>query len=281
MGRRPSPIRTAHGQGLTYTARDHARIAMASRWGCVTAAQIIATERGGWPALGDLIPGPHALTDTQAATAADTVRRRMGRVAAVTECPAIHASTTLDGLTHWTATPAGVALTDTALPGRTRPVSPQAAPHTIAATWVGIGLEARGYRVTSEREIRARRTVWGDDLTQDVRHGGEVPDLAVRHPDGTRWIAVEVERQRNRPAKVYQAKILAYLADPACSGVIYVCTSRQVQARVGNAAQALLDAGRITERSPLAILASTTTDAVWPGRLDGHERAQAILDGHR
>jgi hypothetical protein len=103
--------------------------------------------------------------------------------------------------------------------------------HAFMAADIGMHLERAGFKVLSEREIGTGRTVNGDiiehALASDFRggQGGRAiqkrPDIVVPSTTSLNYIAVEIERDENRPLRVYRDKLQAYQSNPNITKVWY------------------------------------------------------------
>lgn len=100
---------------------------------------------------------------------------------------------------------------------------------------IGMALESAGYRVLSEREIATGIDRHSDEITAQLeseynangRSTGKRPDIAILAPNGTEYLAIEVERDTDRSISVYEQKLSAYTRNSSIRSVWYICTARQ------------------------------------------------------
>lgn len=252
-----SVSRTGHSHGVRVTDRDRARLALMGRWYCLTVGHLLRAEHD--PAIWS--PG---LDSSKTEEAHDLVRRakhsiyhRLNRLRSIESDsprnigPLIEADMSPDGTTAWFATRIGGRAAQ--LPWTFRnSINPNFAAHSWMAADIGMALEAHGYTVLSERELSTGIDRHGQRITaklesQYVAPNGRAmnkkPDVAVLHPNGTDYIAIEVERDTDRAVSVYEQKLAAYQSNTAVKAVWYLCASDTTARRVGMGAQKALGRG--------------------------------------
>lgn len=250
MSRTPSAIRTNSGKGVTVSERDLARLRLLGRWHSLTAEHIARSEQ---PAALWSPAHPDAQNpDTQAefARAVEAVKRRFRTLKAIEDDPGIGLGPLLGsalaphGSTAYFATRIGARAAD--LPWTLRnAINPLVCQHAWMAADIGMALESAAYRVLSEREIATGIDRYGDEITAQLeseynsngRTTGKRPDVAILHPNGRDYIAVEAERDTDRPIRVYEQKLSAYAANTSVRAVWYICASKTTANRVKEGAQ--------------------------------------------
>lgn len=254
MSRTPSAIRTSTGSGVAISERDLARIRLMGRWHSLTAEHIARSEQDPalWSPALDSAQTPEACA--QFTRAVEAVKRRLRTLKAVEHDPGIGIGPLLG--TSYTPT-SRTAYHATRIGGRTASlpwtlrdkINPMLCEHAWMAADIGMALETKGYRVLSEREIATGIDRHGDEITapltsEHLTPGGQTtgkrPDVAVLHPNGTDYIAIEVERDTDRAVSVYEQKLSAYRANTAVQAVWYLCASDTTARRVGKAANKVL-----------------------------------------
>lgn len=253
MGRKPSNIRGRSGKGVAINERDLTRLRLLGRWHSLTAEHIARNEQP--PALWSPAHHDAQNPDTRAAftRAVETVKRRLRILKAIEDDPGIGLgpflgnSFTPNGSIAWYANRIGARAAG--LPWNLRnTINPLVCQHAWMAADIGMALESAGYRVLSEREIATGIDRHGDEITAQLeseystngRTTGKRPDVAVLHPNGRDYIAIEVERDTDRPISVYEQKLSAYRSNTAIRAVWYVCASDTTAKRVGQGAQKAL-----------------------------------------
>lgn len=246
-----SVYRTGRSRGIRVTDRDRNRIAIMGRWYSVKVDHLIRAE------YDDAIWNPsHPAygSDEQkdaARRAFHNIHHRLNQLRRIESDPARNVGPLVendmnpDGLTAWFATRIGGRTAQ--LPWTFRnTINPNFAAHSWMAADIGMALESGGYRVLSERELSTGIDQHGERITAQLesryvapngRAMNKKPDVAVLHPNGTDYIAIEVERDTNRAVSVYEQKLAAYAANSAVKAVWYVCASDTTARRVGQGAQ--------------------------------------------
>lgn len=259
MGRRSSASllksikETDRRAGVIITDDDKRRISMLARWYSLSPRHIARQELDETHWNADV--NPH-LTEADAIVFANKVRairRRLSTLARVEE-QGTHVGPLVSGgrfdytTSTWYATAYGA--TAAALPWRLRTsINPQFVHHAWFAADVGLQLERAGYDVLSERELSTGTRADGEDVPMDLSSAfvnpntgtrtEKKPDLAVIGPEASRFIAVEVENDRDRSLATYTEKLHAYDSNTDVHAVWYMCASRSTANRVGSAASSL------------------------------------------
>lgn len=275
MSRSRSPIRAsgerASRKAVTITPVDIQRLSLLGRWYCLSADAIARSETD--PKLWS--PNePFSQTEEgrdQFAKRVYAVRRRLTRLKHLESNPGLHVGPMVDnalvheGLIAWFATRIGG--THASLPWTLRnSISPMFAAHSWMAADIGMALESDGYTVLSERELatginrhgfRIEAPLESKYVASNGMETGKKPDVAVLHPNGHDYIAIEVERDTDRSVKTYEQKLRAYRSNSAVKAVWYICASNTTARRVGKGAQkALGKAGSF----PLRIVTNEPTN---------------------
>lgn len=241
----------------------------------------------------DLNPNPTAEDRDAFGKGTYAVRRRLSKLASIEES-GTHIGPLVGGgrfdynASTWFATPHGA--TALGIPWRLKStINPQFVRHAWFAADVGLQLERIGHHVLSERELATGVMVNGDDVALDInssyvnRNTGTVtnkkPDIAVLNTQQDRFIAVEVENDKDRSLSTYTEKLKAYDANTAISAVWYLCSSQTTANRVGSAASNLFGKGA---GFPLRIRVIEGRND-WKGieRLPQDERLMSDLEGMR
>lgn len=251
MSRTPSNVRTRSGRGVAVNERDLKRLRLMGRWYSLTAEHIVRSEQD--DALWSPTLSSSQIPEAQAAfsRSVEAIKRRFRKLKAIEESPGIGVgplvgtSFTPSGRTAYFVTRYGK--TTAGLPWSIRPeINPNFAEHSWMAADIGMALESAGYRVLSERELSTGIDQHGDEITapfsSEYRDStGKItnkkPDVAVLHPNGNDYIAIEVERDTNRAVSVYEQKLSAYASNPAVKAVWYICASKTTAKRVAAGAQ--------------------------------------------
>lgn len=257
MSRTPSAIRTHSNRGVAISERDLDRIRLMGRWHSLTADHIARSEQSPtlWSPTIDAAQTPEARAAF--VRAVEAVKRRLRTLKAIEDDPGIGVGPLIgtalapNGSTAYFATRIGSQAAE--LPWRLRSrINPMLCQHAWMAADIGMALEARGYTVLSERELSTGIDRHGNRLTAqlDSKHVtpngraiNKKPDLAVLHPNGTDYIAIEVERDTDRAVSVYEQKLAAYQSNTAVKAVWYLCASDTTARRVGMGAQRALGRG--------------------------------------
>lgn len=250
MSRTPSAIRTRSNRGVAISERDLNRLRLMGRWHSLTAEQIVRSEQD--PALWSPALASSRTPDARAAfaRAAEAVKRRLRTLKAIEDDPGIGLGPMLgtalapNGSTAYFATRIGARTAG--LPWNLRnKINPYVCQHAWMAADIGMALESAGYHVLSEREITSGIDRHGDEITARLesehtasngRVTGKRPDVAILHPNGTDYIAIEVERDTDRAVSVYEQKLLAYRRNTAVKAVWYLCASDTTAKRVAQGA---------------------------------------------
>lgn len=254
MSRTPSSIRTRSDRGVAVSERDLARIRLMGRWHSLTAEHIARAEQDPalWSPAYASAQTPEARTQFERAV--EAVKRRLRTLKAIESDPGIGigplVGTALSptGRTVYYATRIGGRTAGLPWGLRDR-INPMLSPHAGMAADIGMALEAKGYRVLAEREIATGIDRHGDEITapltsehttQGGRMTGKRPDVVILHPNGTSYIAIEIERDTDRAISVYEQKLAAYESNTAVKAVWYMCASDTTARRVGKAADRVL-----------------------------------------
>lgn len=259
------PTRTGELRGFTVQERDREVLRQLTRWYALStpalARRMHMNQKHIWsPYFG----GSYAafLTKGELDSSYRKVRDRLLKMKKIVEDtpsgigPFVHAG--YMGTEHyaWYATPLGAR--ECGLQGwvRSHSINQQSFEHAMAASDIGMQFESYGWTVASERELLRSVTVQGDmletNLTSMYRADGsrrdvqKRPDLAIMSPDRSRYIAVEIERNKYRALSNYVEKMHAYAGNPCIDAVWYVCVDENTRSRVIEAAE------RVFERSPHA-----------------------------
>lgn len=249
--------RTGQSKGIRVTERDRNRIAIMGRWYSVTVGHLIRAEydESIWkPSHPEY--GTAAQKDAER-RAFHNIHHRLNQLRRIESDPARNVGPLVDndmnpdGLTAWFATRVGGRTAQ--LPWTFRnTINPMFAAHSWMASDIGMALETKGYRVLSERELSTGIDQHGERITAQLdsryvapngRAMNKKPDVAVLHPNGTDYIAIEVERDTNRAVSVYEQKLSAYASNTAVRAVWYLCASDTTARRVGQGATKALGQG--------------------------------------
>lgn len=242
-----SVARTGRSRGIRVTDRDRKRIALLGRWYSLTVGHLVRDEYG--PELWNP-QHPEYGTDASreaAQRAFHNVHHRLNQLKRIEHDPARNIGPLVDtdmnpqGLTAWFATRIGGSTAQ--LPWNIRnSINPNFAAHSWMAADIGMALEAKGYTVLSERELATGINRDGEHVTaqldsQYVASNGRAinkkPDVAILHPNGRDYIAIEVERDTDRAVTVYEQKLSAYRSNTSVLAVWYICASKTTARRVG------------------------------------------------
>ncbi|MGY5766686.1 hypothetical protein ACXET9_16010 [Brachybacterium sp. DNPG3] len=187
----------------------------------------------------------------------EAIKRRFRTLKAIEEDPGIGigpligTALSTNGSTAYFATRVGARAAHLPWQLRSR-INPMLCQHAWMAADIGMALEARGYSVLSERELATGINRHGNRITAQIesqhvasngRATNKKPDVAVLHPNGTDYIAIEVERDTDRAVSVYEQKLAAYQSNTAVKAVWYLCASDTTARRVGVGAQKALGRG--------------------------------------
>lgn len=247
MDRIQSSLKTARGVGIRVTNRDLGRLETLGRWYTLSAAHLARLEEN--PRLWS-----PRYADHRSATDDDTFRRRTSTLSQrLTQLkgivpvpprgigPLVSAEMSQYGTAAWSITRYGATAAGLPWPNIKTGINPLFVPHAWMAADIGLALEAHGYRVLSERELATGIDRNGYHVTQQLLSHytgpggakiGKKPDLAILHPDGEHYIAVEIERDRSRAVRTYEEKLTAYQGNLGIDRVLYVCESRTTALRV-------------------------------------------------
>lgn len=272
--------------GVEVTTRDAERLSALVRWYCLTAEHIARMEmpQDTWnPGITGLLDGdPHP----DFAKHLYAVKRRLAKLARVDESgthsgPLTQGVIVEPGRTGWYATRYGA--TAAGSPWQIRSgINPQFASHAWMAADVGLQIESLGHTVLSERELASGIDREGEEVTTSIAsqiigtNGQSVskkPDLAVLSSDHRSFLAVEVEKWRDRPLSHYTEKLRAYDDNPAVKTVWYLCASDTVANRVATAAERVFG----DREYPLRIRTTTQTPT-WNGVLGMESDARLLGD---
>lgn len=254
------PVISRNGErtdrGLDLREIDLARVRTLARWYCLTPKHLAALEmdyRSWHPdaaAGGDDTPEARArLLDRKA----ESLRRRLGRMVRVeatsTDGPLVAVNLSLERQACFAATKFGGRVVDTPW-DNLGPINLHSIQHALLGAEIGIQLHglmgATPALIFSQRELDTGHAANGEDLPQKyrsgfVRRGGDVvekaPDLVLSTSTGDKFIAIEVERDTNRPMDVYKAKLAAYEGNLDITATWYVCENPTTARRVLRAAE--------------------------------------------
>ena len=253
------PIQRRNGEitdeGIEIGARDLARVRHLARWYCLSPKHLAALERelSDWhpdsPRLRDIDPSERARLLVRPG---ESIRRRLAKMARIDsgygEGPLVTGVTSRDLRTViYAPTALGGRVADTPWP-KIGPVGAFYINHALLGAEVGIQLTAltagHPVRIFSQRELDTGHSADGEDLP--INYGSSLqrkndsvdkkPDLVLSSNAGTRFIAIEIENDKNRPMEVYSQKLAAYEQNPNISATWYVCSHEATQRRVERAA---------------------------------------------
>lgn len=295
MATRPkSPLRATTRSGTEFGVKtmpkDQQRIAMLARWYCLSPEHVARAEidhRLWRPDLVALQPGETMTREYRSAIR--SVKQRFWKLSSVEENagnhtgPLVGSALVGDGLVAWYATRYGISAAS--LPWRFRSgINPQFAAHAWMAADIGMQVESLGFRVLSERELSIKTDRNGEEVETQIEspyvnsQGNSVlkkPDVAVISKDARTFIAVEVEKDQNRPIATYMEKMKAYERNGACRAVWYMCGSDTTANRVATAAERVFG----NRNYPLRIYTVPGTDG-WMG-LPGLEQNEGLVNDLR
>lgn len=243
----PYRVKTPNANfGIRTTDTDRDRLAFLARWYCASPDRLVRAELDPkfWdPALTGL---PEGEATAEYVSRLRAIKQRLWKLGSVEENPGNHTGPFVgsalvgDGKTAYFATRYGTSVAS--IPWRFRSsINPQFAAHAWMAADIGMQIERLGYRVLSERELSTGWDRHGQEFATQVESkyvtssGQSVtkkPDIAVLSADEESFIAVEVERDLNRPIPTYREKLRAYQDNAAIKAVWYVCISETTAARV-------------------------------------------------
>lgn len=243
--------------GISITDDDRRRVSMLARWYSLSPQHIAREELDERIWNPDLNAEPTAEDRDAYAKRIYAVRRRLSKLAGIEES-GTHIGPLVGGgrfdynSSTWFATQYGA--TALGLPWRLKAtINPQFVRHAWFAADVGLQIERRGFTVLSERELSTGTTVEGEDVPLDLnssfvnKNTGTItnkkPDVAVLSAHLDRFIAVEVENDKDRSLNTYAEKLKAYAANPTVAAVWYLCSSQATANRVGNAASSVFGKG--------------------------------------
>lgn len=233
--------RTGRRQGIELTERDLNFIALAARWGCITADHHIRHEHphAGW--AGCYQGGEYQEWRT---------RKRRGVIRRMTRWGDLGSESLLSVARGPGAEPAFAAtkrggdwLGETLDTWTFQRITRM--PHTWAVADIGMELERAGLTVYSEREFHSGWTITGEEV-----HGGPSettrPALAITGQDSGRddYLAVEVESDSGRGFAAYRKELRGYYEDQRCAAVWYCVDTASTGRRIKKAHQEMLDTQR-------------------------------------
>lgn len=250
MGRLKSPLRVKRrAKGFEYQPRDKERLRYITRWYAVTPMHLLRREEEPllWHPLVHQWKGDQEAREKQLLTRLNGVRRRMLIMRRVQPHPPVGSAMASATTIGYYATQHGAAMVS---PWENiRRAAFQNLAHAFMAADIGRHLESSGFPVFSEREIATGQTVMGRRINHPVQseyNGGDgralikTPDLVIPSKSTLNFIAVEIERDENRPLRVYRDKLLAYQSNPNIQKVWYCYREgTNTGARVKEAATAL------------------------------------------
>lgn len=246
---------TGKEHGLLITAIDQWMIRELSRWYAMSSAQLVRREwieqKHLWhPNFGADVDALRRSGVHGAAVLRRT--RRLGLLSKVldnasTGVSPLVASTWLS--THevaWSATAYGARTAGFGHWMKRANVNPLFMRHAMAAVDIATQLESYEWTIASEREVRRGMLVDGTEVptqlesvfrsTESKQEVRKSPDLAILDPNRMeRYIAVEIERDENRPMRTYTEKLRAYQGNKCIDAVWYLCGSETTAARVRQA----------------------------------------------
>lgn len=266
-----SVARTGRSRGIRITDRDRARIAFMGRWYCSSVEHLVRAEYD--PALWRPTHPEYGTEESRDAArrAFHNIHHRLNQLRRIESDPARHVGPLVEadmshtGRTAWFTTRIGARSAH--LPWTMRnSINPMFAAHSWMAADIGTAIEARGYNVLSEKELatgidrhgfRIEAPLESSFIGKAGQETKKKPDVAVLHPNGQDYIAIEVERATDRSVKAYEEKLRAYRRNPAVKAVWYVCASETTAKRVAAGAQKALGSG---SRFPLRIHTNIARD---------------------
>lgn len=258
-GREPSALqyRTANGEarGFIVTPRDKQMLMALTRWYALTTPslykQLHLEEKEKWSPYHGADPlafrrGHELFTELK------KLRNRLGMFRAVIDDPAngygpfARSSFLTSTQQAWFALPLGARACGLDGWVRRHSVNLQSVEHALAASDIAAQIESYGWVCASERELLHGRLVDNTPLSADftsiyrppgtAREVLKRPDVAVMSPDGSRYIAVEIERNKYRASSNYIEKLKAYSRNPSIDAVWYMCVDQNTADRVIEAA---------------------------------------------
>lgn len=276
--------RTGRSAGVVITGRDRQRIADLSRWYSLSAEHLARREMPPetWnPALTETSDGSPLPEFDKKVYA---IKRRLAKLAGIETAgsqmgPPVSGSLISGFRVGWFTTSYGATIIDSPWAGRSS-INPQIASHAWMAADVGMQIEALGYRVLSERELGSKTDKHGSlvethlDSSVIGSTGNSVskkPDLAVLSPDERTFMAIEVEKWKDRAMSSYTEKLRAYDDNSAVGRVWYLCGSENVANRVAQAAEKVFG----DRNFPLRIRVCPSIGS-WDG-INGLERDESLL----
>lgn len=232
MGRHKSPIRVKRrSKGFDFQPRDKERLSFIARWYCVSPMHLLRREEdiNLWHPMWHKWEGDQAERDRVILTRLNGLRRRMLYMRRIQPHPPVAAENASATTIGYYATQFGGAMVSPW--ANIRPAAFQNIAHSFMATDIGMQLERSGFRVYSEREVATRTTVHGRPISNPLAstfnpgQGGspttKTPDLVVPSRSTENFIAIEIERDENRPLRVYREKLRAYQSNPHIHKVWY------------------------------------------------------------
>jgi hypothetical protein len=232
LGRHKSSI-TIPGRnyGFDYVPRDLERLRFIARWYCVSPLHLLRREQtlDLWHPLVHGSQGDNTTRERMLRFRLKNIRGRMNLMHQINPHPPLGILPVAAQAIGYYATRMGATMVT---PWEDiQPAVWQNYAHAFMAADIGMHLERAGFQVYSEREIGTGRTVTGDiiqhDLASDFRGGQGAraiqkrPDLVIPSQSSLNYIAVEIERDENRPLRVYRDKLQAYQGNPNITKVWY------------------------------------------------------------
>jgi hypothetical protein len=232
LGRHKSSIVvTGRKQGFDYSPRDLERLRFITRWYCVSPMHLVRKEEPMelWHPLLHGAQGDTEARRRQLKLRLRNVRDRMAIMSNIARyAPVRILPVAAQAIGYYPSRSGGKLISPWE---DIYPAVWQNYAHAFMAADIGMHLERAGFSVYSEREVGTGRTVNGDiiqhDLASDFRggQGGRAiqkrPDLVVPSRTSLNYIAVEIERDENRPLRVYRDKLQAYQGNPNITKVWY------------------------------------------------------------
>ena len=243
--------------GVVVTEDDKRRITMLARWYSLSPEHIARDELDEHIWNPDLNPTPTDEDQSAFASKVYAVKRRLARLARIEES-GTHIGPLVGGGrfdyndSTWFATQYGS--TAASLPWKLRSsINPQFVRHAWFAADVGLQVQRLGHSVLSERELSTGVTAESEDVLLNMNSAfvntntgvktNKKPDVAVLSSEQDKYIAIEVENDKNRPLNTYAEKLTAYDANTDVSAIWYLCSSQTTANRVGQVASNLFGKG--------------------------------------
>lgn len=234
------------------TEKDIERAKILARWYCLPADALARKETNEdlWAPTNPEAQTEEARTEFEGKVHA--VRRRLAKLKRIDPVPNYGIGPIVDSVMSgistqdsWFATRYATNLAS--LPWTMRAsINPLLSAHAWMSAEIGMGLERAGYTALSERELSTAVDQHGNTMPEHLvstytspqgRTTEKKPDLAVMAPNGEDFIAIEAERDNDRPLRVYREKLDAYRHNNHMRCVWYVVSQRITGQRVMRAAK--------------------------------------------